>query len=312
MVTLSQYRAFRDATSEWMTDGIRRPLEAVYRLARDTRGVPPDDLEKALETATIANREMFSAAPDTCALLLHQFHYRQLPPERLPACPPSPECLELTDDLTRIGTFYQKTADIGSENFRKLLLTMARDIRVILLMMAERLFYMRHLDRFAPARRLAIARETAGLYAPMAHRLGLYGIKTELENRSMQVLEPEPYKQIESKLNATTEERETYIRHFVEPLRAKLDAAGFHYHLKSRTKAIFSIWNKMKKQNVPFEGVYDLLAIRVILDCPPEQEKAACWQVYSIVTDMYTPDIRRLRDWLSVPKPTDTNRCTSR
>ncbi|MBP5259537.1 MAG: bifunctional (p)ppGpp synthetase/guanosine-3',5'-bis(diphosphate) 3'-pyrophosphohydrolase [Paludibacteraceae bacterium] len=302
MVRLSLYRDFRSATAEWMDAGVLHGLQAVYRASRERTAAWNNLTEKTLETAVIANREMFCGRSDTCALLLHEFRYRQLPdPEKLPMHP-SRECLDFMDDLERIDTFYRKTADISSENFRKLLLTMARDVRVILLLMAERLYYMRHIDGFAPARRLLLARETAGLYAPMAHRLGLYGIKTELENRSMQVLEPEPYRLIEDKLHATAEERQTYINHFVEPLQTKLDAAGFHYHLKSRTKAIYSIWNKMKKQNVPFEGVYDLLAIRIILDCPPEQEKAVCWQVYSIVTDMYTPDVRRMRDWLTVPK----------
>ena len=302
MTTLTRYRQFRHATAEWMDDETFRRMKALYRCIRKAIGITQVQVEKALETAVIANEEMFTARPDTCALLLHEFRYTDVPAGELPPETPGKECMDLLDDLQRIDTFYSKTSDISSENFRKLLLTMAHDVRVILLMIAERLYYMRHIDRFAPVQRLQIARETAGLYAPMAHRLGLYGIKTELENRSMQVLEPEPYQQIENKLQATAEERLTYIRHFVEPLQAKLDEAGFHYHLKSRTKAIYSIWNKMKRQNVPFEGVYDLLAIRIILDCEPAQEKAVCWQVYSIVTDMYTPDVRRMRDWLTVPK----------
>ena len=204
--------------------------------------------------------------------------------------------------LIQVADLYKKTPSLDSENFRSLLLTFAEDVRVIFIMLAERLYIMRRLKGYTEEERQNIARETSFLYAPMAHRLGLYSIKTELEDLSLKYTNAETYKEIAHKLNETKRSRDAYIAEFIAPLKEKIKVAGFDFEIKGRTKSIYSIWNKIKKQNTPFENIYDLFAIRVILNSPLEREKADCWQVYSIVADMYQPNPKRLRDWLSIPK----------
>ena len=205
--------------------------------------------------------------------------------------------------LIRVQELYQKSPSIESENFRKLLLSFAEDMRVILIMIADRVNIMRQIkDASDNDARLRVANEAAYLYAPLAHKLGLYKLKSELEDLSLKYTEHDVYYHIKDKLNETKASRDRYIARFIEPIQRKLEEAGLHFHIKGRTKSIHSIYQKMKKQKCPFEGVYDLFAIRVILDSPLEKEKQECWQVYSIVTDMYQPNPKRLRDWLSVPK----------
>lgn len=205
--------------------------------------------------------------------------------------------------LIRVQELYQKSPSIESENFRKLLLSFAEDMRVILIMIADRVNIMRQIkDASDNDARLRVANEAAYLYAPLAHKLGLYKLKSELEDLSLKYTEHDVYYHIKDKLNETKASRDRYIARFIEPIQRKLEEAGLHFHIKGRTKSIHSIYQKMKKQKCPFEGVYDLFAIRVILDSPLEREKQECWQVYSIVTDMYQPNPKRLRDWLSVPK----------
>ncbi len=204
--------------------------------------------------------------------------------------------------LIRVKELYEKNAAIETENFRKLLLTFAEDLRVILIIIAERLYTMKILNQYPEEDRMKIAREVSYLYAPLAHRFGLYNIKTVLEDLSLKHTNRAIYSEIAQKLNETKRSRDTYIYQFITPLKEKLQEAGFDFDLKGRTKSIHSIYNKIKKQNVPFESIYDLFAIRIILNSPLEKEKAECWQVYSIVTDMYQPNPKRLRDWLSIPK----------
>ncbi len=205
--------------------------------------------------------------------------------------------------LIRVQELYQKSPSIESENFRKLLLSFAEDMRVILIMIANRVNVMRQIKNAADNdARLRVANEAAYLYAPLAHKLGLYKLKSELEDLSLKYTEHDVYYHIKEKLNETKASRDRYIARFIAPIQQKLEEAGLHFHIKGRTKSIHSIYQKMKKQKCPFEGVYDLFAIRVILDSPLEREKQECWQVYSIVTDMYQPNPKRLRDWLSVPK----------
>jgi guanosine-3',5'-bis(diphosphate) 3'-pyrophosphohydrolase len=189
-----------------------------------------------------------------------------------------------------------------AENFKKILLTLTDDPRVILIKLADRLHNMRTLDHMKREKQLKIASETVWVYAPLAHRMGLYNIKTELEDLSMKYMEPEAYKDIARKLAETKRERTRYINEFIRPLKEKLSAAGFEFDIYGRPKSIHSIWNKIKKKGVAFEEVYDLFAIRVILDVPTEREKEDCWKVYSMITDEYTPSPERLRDWLSNPK----------
>jgi GTP pyrophosphokinase len=209
----------------------------------------------------------------------------------------------IVQGLCRAHDLYERNSAIETENFRQLLLTFAEDVRVILIMIADRLDTMRMLrDDPDSASRMKVAHEASYLYAPLAHRMGLYTIKTELEDLSLKYSEPEIYKEIATKLNETKRSRDQYIASFIDPVKKKLEEGGFNFEIKGRTKSIHSIWNKMKKQNTPFENIYDLFAIRIILDTPPEKEKSECWQVYSIVTDMYMPNPKRLRDWLSIPK----------
>ena len=205
--------------------------------------------------------------------------------------------------LDRIRQLYEKTPSVASENFRNLLLSLAEDMRVILIMIANRLNLMRQIrDSDDLEAKTEVSQEAAYLYAPLAHKLGLYKLKSELEDLSLKYLEHDAYYHIREKLNETKASRDAYIQRFIGPIEEKVKAAGIHCHIKGRTKSIHSIWQKMKKQKCPFEGVYDLFAIRIIIDCPENQEKMQCWQAYSIVTDMYQPNPKRLRDWLSVPK----------
>ena len=205
--------------------------------------------------------------------------------------------------LNRIQQLYQKNPVVESENFRNLLLSFAEDMRVILIMIADRVNLMRQIrDTQNTEAKMEVSQEAAYLYAPLAHKLGLYKLKSELEDLSLKYMEHDAYYMIREKLNATKAARDAYIEAFIKPVEEKVKAAGINCHIKGRTKSIHSIWQKMKKQKCGFEGIYDLFAIRIIIDCPEDKEKMQCWQAYSIVTDMYQPNPKRLRDWLSVPK----------
>jgi guanosine-3',5'-bis(diphosphate) 3'-pyrophosphohydrolase len=210
---------------------------------------------------------------------------------------------QIIDGLTKIsGVFDQGTNSMQAENFRKMLLTLSEDVRVILIKLADRLHNMRTLDSMSRKNQMKIASETLYLYAPLAHRLGLYNIKTELEDLSIKYTEQEKYFEIAQKLQETKGQRNKYIRSFTEAIEEELNKQHFKYEIKGRPKSIYSILNKMKKQDIPFEEVYDLFAVRIIIDVPLEEEKSACWSVYSIVTDFYYPNPDRLRDWISSPK----------
>ncbi len=205
--------------------------------------------------------------------------------------------------LAKVSSLYSKAVAVESDNFRKLLLTFAQDIRVIIIMIVDRLRLMRAINHH-PAEKLV--RETANeanyLYAQLAHRLGLYAIKSELEDMSLKYSNRDMYSRIARELKETKVRRDAYIADFIAPLKAKLEAEGLKFEIKGRTKSIYSIWNKLKKQHNTIEDIYDLFAIRVVIDCPPEREKAECWLAYSIVTDMYRPNPGRLKDWISIPK----------
>ena len=205
--------------------------------------------------------------------------------------------------LQRIQELYQKNPVVETENFRNLLLSFAEDMRVILIMIADRVNLMRQIrDTKQLDAKREVSEEAAYLYAPLAHKLGLYKLKSELEDLSLKYLEHEAYYHIKEKLSETKKSRDAYIEQFIKPISERLIEAGLHFHVKGRTKSIHSIWQKMKKQKCPFEGVYDLFAIRIIIDTPIEKEKMHCWQAFAIVTSMYQPNPKRLRDWLSVPK----------
>lgn len=212
------------------------------------------------------------------------------------------EIARIVDGLTKISNVIDPNTSAQAENFKKILLTLTNDPRVILIKLADRLHNMRTLDFMKKEKQLKIASETVWVYAPLAHRMGLYNIKTELEDLSMKYLEPEAYKDIARRLADTKRERSRYINEFIRPLKDKLTSLGYDFDIYGRPKSIHSIWNKIRKKGVAFEEVYDLFAIRVILNSPPEREKEDCWKVYSLITDQYSPSPERLRDWLSKPK----------
>ena len=209
---------------------------------------------------------------------------------------------KIIDGLTKISGVFDYNSSLQAENFRKMLLTLADDVRVILIKLADRLHNMRTMDFMPRQKQLKIASETIYLYAPLAHRLGLYAIKSELEDLAMKYLEPDTYKYIATQLNEKKAERNSFIKTFVEPINGLLEEQGLVANIYGRPKSIHSIWNKMKKKNIPFEEVYDLFAIRIVLDSTPDREKGDCWKAYSIVTDLYRPNPDRLRDWISSPK----------
>ena len=208
----------------------------------------------------------------------------------------------IVDGLTKIAGVFDKGTSLQAENFRKMLLTLSDDVRVILIKLADRLHNMRTLDSMKRDKQLKIASETAYLYAPLAHRLGLYSIKTELEDLSMKYTEPEIYNDIYDKVQQTRKERNRFINEFSEPIKNELVKQDFKFDIKGRSKSIHSIWSKMKRQGVSFEEIYDLFAIRIIIDTDEENEKPMCWKAYSIITDFYHPNPDRLRDWISTPK----------
>jgi guanosine-3',5'-bis(diphosphate) 3'-pyrophosphohydrolase len=212
------------------------------------------------------------------------------------------EVAKIVDGLTKISTVMDTNSTQQAENFKKILLTLTDDPRVILIKLADRLHNMRTLDSMKREKQLKISSETVYVYAPLAHRMGLYNIKTEMEDLAMKYMEPDTYKYIAQKLNDTKRERTKYINDFIRPVKEKLDKADFDFEIYGRPKSIHSIWTKMKKKGVSFEEVYDLFAIRILVNSTLEKEKEDCWKVYSIITDEYTPSPERLRDWLSNPK----------
>ncbi|MBR4367381.1 MAG: bifunctional (p)ppGpp synthetase/guanosine-3',5'-bis(diphosphate) 3'-pyrophosphohydrolase [Bacteroidaceae bacterium] len=213
------------------------------------------------------------------------------------------EIAKIIRGLIRVNQLYARNTAIETDNFRSLLLSFAEDMRVVFIIIADRVNLMRQIkDRGTDEERRKVALEASQLYAPLAHKLGLYAIKSELEDLSLKYLEHDAYYMIKDKLNETKRARDAYIARFIRPIQEKLEHEGLKFHIKGRTKSIHSIWQKMKKQKCGFENVYDLFAIRIILDSPLDKEKQQCWQVYSIVSDMYKPNPKRLRDWLSVPK----------
>ena len=268
---------------------------------RDTFGLNP--ILNGLCTAQIAIEEIGIGRDGVVAIMLYSIMEEQ-PDEQNVSADFGESVNRIIHGLLRIRELYKKSPVIESENFRNLLLSFAEDMRVILIMIADRVNLMRQIrDTDNEEARHRISEEASYLYAPLAHKLGLYKLKSELEDLSLKYLEHDAYYLIKEKLNATKKSRDAYIERFIGPIQQRLEEAGLKFHMKGRTKSIHSIWQKMKKQKCGFEGIYDLFAIRIIIDSPQlEKEKMLCWQAYSIVTDMYQPNPKRLRDWLSVPK----------
>ena len=256
----------------------------------------------ALEVANIVASEIgLGRTSIICALLYDLVQHQDV--EKHELAQEFGESVEgIVAGLIKVKELYTKDTSIETENFRKLLLTLAQDVRVILIILADRLQTLRSLNLYQPDDQQKIAAEVGYLYAPLAHRLGLYSIKSEMEDGVMKYTNREMYSLIAKKLNETKKVRDKYINDFIAPLKDELKATGLKFEIKGRTKTIHSIHNKMINQNTPFEKVYDLFAIRIVLDSAPKDEKSDCWKVYSIVTDKYQPNPSRLRDWLSIPK----------
>ncbi len=286
---------------EDLEDTLARALVS-GRLRRDTFGLHP--LRQSISTTLLLCDSLGADRDIAIAILLHEIVHDK--------------CMSLDDVRTRWGDDVAKivrcllktrdlyathAAAIESENFRRLLLTLAEDIRVIIIMIVARVVLMRSINHHPDNEAVRqVAMEAAYLYAPLAHRLGLYALKSELEDLSLKYTDRDTYTSIAHKLNETKARRDAYIDAFIAPVKQKLLDAGLRFDIKGRTKSIYSIWNKMKKQKNDIEHIYDLFAIRIILDTPPEREKAECWLAYSVVTDMYQPNPSRTKDWISVPK----------
>ncbi|MDR1581748.1 MAG: RelA/SpoT family protein [Prevotellaceae bacterium] len=255
----------------------------------------------AISIAEILVKELGLTAPSVVAMFLHESNPDD--DKNIPKTFPD-DIVKMVADLNKISNIDIKTTSLQAENFRKLIVSLSTDPRVILIKLADRLEIMRSLLFFPASKQLKKSHETLLLYAPLAHQLGLYNIKQEMEDTALKYIEPEAYREIATKLRTSDSERNKLIADFLKPIEKELKQSGIKYQIKSRTKSIYSIWRKMRKQQVPFEGVYDVFAIRIITDSLPEDEKPDCWKVYSIITNIYTPNTNRLRDWISSPRPT--------
>lgn len=279
---------------------IHSEIEARH-IERDRFGLNP--VLKALMTAKVAVGDIGLRRDSLLAIMLYESVLRGHYDTTLARKDFGEGVATILQGLVRVQELYSKTPIVESENFRNLLLSFAEDMRVVLIMIADRVCLMRQI-RDTPNKEAQheVAEEASYLYAPLAHKLGLYQLKSDLEDLSLKYLEHDAYYLIKEKLNATKRSRDAYIERFIGPVSKHLTEAGLKFHIKGRTKSIHSIWQKMKKQKCGVDGIYDLFAIRIILDSPLEKEKMQCWQAYSIVTDMYQPNPKRLRDWISVPK----------
>ena len=303
----SKYRQLvRSLYSFLQKEDIRKMKELMQRVValdcygRDKNGI--NGLIRNINTALIATTEIGLKRTSVIALLLYRPVLKKVV---------TLEEVEKTFDedvtliirrLLKTSDLYARNTAVNSENFHHLLFSFAEDVRVILIMIADRLCLMRLGKQLKEDDRLRLATEASYLYAPLAHRLGLYKIKSELEDLSLKYTDPKQFDFIKKKLNETKRSRDIYIAEFIAPIKKKLQAMGLKFDIKGRTKSIHSINNKLKKQKIEFEGIYDLFAIRVVLDTPLEKERSDCWQVYSIITDMYQPNPNRMKDWISIPK----------
>ncbi|MGN6396126.1 MAG: RelA/SpoT family protein [Mucilaginibacter sp.] len=304
---LKRYRALLRASKSTLQKGDKRMIRKAFEMAleshKDMRRKSGEPyIYHPIAVAQIAAEEIgLGTTSIVCALLHDVVEDTDMTLEDIER-EFGKKVAMIIDGLTKISGVFDTNSSLQAENFRKMLLTLADDVRVILIKLADRLHNMRTMEFMPRDKQLKLSSETVYLYAPLAHRLGLYAIKSELEDLSMKYMERETYQFIKNKLNEKKTEREKFIRDFIEPVKKVLEGQGLHADIFGRPKSIHSIWNKMKKKAIPFEEVYDLFAIRIILDSAPEAEKADCWKAYSIVTDLYRPNPDRLRDWISSPK----------
>ncbi|MCC5928052.1 MAG: bifunctional (p)ppGpp synthetase/guanosine-3',5'-bis(diphosphate) 3'-pyrophosphohydrolase [Cyclobacteriaceae bacterium] len=304
---LRQYRKLLRYAKPFLKEGDARQIKKAFNLSMDAhhnmrRRSGEPYIMHPLAVAQICVEEIGLGTTSIVSALLHDVvEDTELEIEDIERNFGS-KVAKIIDGLTKISGVFDYGTSMQAENFRKMLLTMSEDVRVILVKIADRLHNMRTLDSMPRNKQIKIASETIFLYAPLSHRLGLYLIKSELEDLYLKYTEPEMYRLIIDKISATKSARTRFIRNFINPIQNELNKRGYEYVIKGRPKSVYSIWTKMQKQDIPFEQVYDLFAVRIIIDVPQENEKAACWQVYSIVTDHYQPNPDRLRDWISTPK----------
>jgi guanosine-3',5'-bis(diphosphate) 3'-pyrophosphohydrolase len=304
---LKRYRALLRASKSTLQKGDKRMIRKAFDMAleshKDMRRKSGEPyIYHPIAVAQIAAEEIgLGTTSIVCALLHDVVEDTDVTLEDI-ELEFGKKVAKIIDGLTKISGVFDTNSSLQAENFRKMLLTLADDVRVILIKLADRLHNMRTMEFMPRDKQLKLSSETVYLYAPLAHRLGLYSIKSELEDLSMKYMERETYSFIKAKLNEKKAEREKFIRDFIEPVNKSISAQDLNAEVFGRPKSIHSIWNKMKKKSIPFEEVYDLFAIRIILDSTPESEKADCWKAYSIITDLYRPNPDRLRDWISSPK----------
>lgn len=292
ILTRGDYRLLRSAVEKAVADGL---------YVRDRFGLNP--LLHDIETANLLCERLGAERNMVLAILLqHLYDPKQALPDEVSELWGS-DVAWLLECITNVANLYARHAAVHSENFRKLLMTFAKDIRVIIIMIVERVALMKAINHH-PSEQLVneVALEASYLYAPLAHRMGLYTLKSDLEDMSLKYTNRETYTKIAQKLNQTKEARDEYIADFIRPVKERLEAEGLKFEIKGRTKSIYSIWNKIRKQKVDMDHIYDLFAIRIILESEPKREKSDCWMAYSLITDMFRPNPARMKDWLSIPK----------
>ena len=298
---IEQYKDFYKHEVPLLSNPIKKQLKSDLKTSLEEGIIDIERIMKMMRVAGIAHREIQLRHHTIESVLLYPILNKKITADHI-KINYSSTTAEIVEGLAKVQSLYEKHVSVQSENFRKLLLSLVGDVRVIMIMIIERLDTMRHLSEMTKEEQQEISQEVSYLYAPLAHRMGLYGIKTELEDLSLKYTSYDIYKEIAHKLNETKKSRDAYIHKFIEPVKKRLQENNLKFEIKGRTKSIYSIWNKMRKQQVPFEKVYDLFAIRIIIDCDETEEKSACWRAYSVVTDMYTANTNRLRDWISMPK----------
>ena len=304
----SSYRQLLQLTQGSVLPEHRRAIRDLWRQAYDEARIRQpfekvNPVAHALETALIlASEAGLRRSSIISALLFNPDLLSGLDDTRVEKLF-GPSTAGIVQGLKKVSGLYDRSAVIDSDNFRNLMLSFARDGRAVLVLIADCVNSMRHLDDYPPEEQARIARQAASLYAPLSHKMGLYALKTELEDLHLKYERPEVYASITQKLAESKDVREAYIARFIEPVRQGIARVlDLPFHIKGRTKSVHSIWNKINGKQLDFEDIYDIFAIRVIIDAPPEREKPACWLAYSVVTDMYRPNPSRTRDWLSIPK----------
>lgn len=306
-VITSKYRGLlrvaRNILGPTGTAEIRKAFHLAYDVLKDKPALNNEPfINRCIAVARIGVEEIgLGKTSIICSLLYDAVHEGKVSLEKVKETF-GPEVARLVGDLTKISSIDTTNTTEQAENFRKLLLSLVTDVRVILIKLSERLQMMRNLESYPEEMHLPVATETFYLYAPLAHRLGLYNIKSEMEDISLNFRDRETYQHISRKLEETTSARNRFIKEFIQPIKDELDKQGFKFEIKGRLKSIYSIYNKMRKQGVGFEEVYDIFAIRIIIDTEFKSEKADCWRVYSVVSDFYQPNPLRMRDWISIPK----------